>query len=176
MLLTLLLHNPQALGAIVRATPGWVWAILAGLLVLGATQLRDRTAGVTRAAAMPLVMMAFSAWGTWTAFGHTSIGVQVIAAWVFVALVVAALLALGRARGSYDAVRREFRLPGSVVPLLLIAGIFLVKWGVGVEMALQPSRASDAAFAFSVAVVYGVFSGLFAGRAARLWKLAAAQA
>lgn len=172
MLLTLLLHHPQALGAIVRGTPGWVWGLLAGLLVLGATQLRDRTAGLARVALMPAVMVAFSALGTWSAFGHTAIGVQVIAAWVVVALAVAALLALGRAQGSYDAARREFRLPGSVVPLLLIAAIFLVKWGVGVEMALQPSRAGDAAFAFSVAIVYGVFSGLFAGRAARLWKLA----
>lgn len=172
MLLTLLLHNPQALGAVVRGTPSWVWALLTGLLVLGATQLRDRTAGIARVASMPVVMTAFSAWGTWSAFGRTPIGVEVIAAWVLVAAAVAALLALGRARGSYDAARREFRLPGSAVPLLLIAGIFLVKWGVGVEMALQPAVAGDAAFAFSVAVVYGVFSGLFAGRAARLWKLA----
>lgn len=172
MLLTLLLHNPQALGAIVRGTPGWVWALLAALLVLGATQLRDRTAGLARAALMPLGMTAFSAWGTWSAFGHTGLGVGVIAAWLLAAAAVAALLAPGRAQGSYDAVRREFRLPGSVVPLLLIAGIFLVKWCVGVEMAFQPTLAGDAAFAFSVAAVYGVFSGLFAGRAARLWKLA----
>jgi hypothetical protein len=173
MLLTLLLHNPQALAAIVRGTPSWVWGLLAGLLVLGATQLRDRTAGLARVALMPAVMVAFSALGTWSAFGRTPIGAAVVAAWLLTAAAVAAVLALGRGQGSYDASRREFRLPGSVVPLLLIAGIFLVKWGVGVEMALQPSHAGDAAFALSVAVVYGVFSGLFAGRAARLWKLAA---
>ncbi|HEY1228239.1 MAG TPA: DUF6622 family protein [Ramlibacter sp.] len=171
MLLTLVLHNPQAVISIVRGTPSWVWALLAGLLVLGATQLRDRTAGVARVALMPVVMIAFSALGTWSAFGRTSIGFAVVAAWLLVAASVAALVALGRAQGSYDAARREFRLPGTVVPLLLIAGIFLVKWSVGVEMALQPSVASEALFAFPVAIVYGIFSGLFAGRAARLWKL-----
>ncbi|WP_427911622.1 DUF6622 family protein [Ramlibacter sp. MMS24-I3-19] len=171
MLLTLLLHQPQALGGIVRATPVWVWALLAGLMLLGATQLRDRTAGLVRVAAMPVAMVVFSAWGTWSAFGRTSAGVAVIAAWVLVAAAVAALLALGRAQGSYDPARRQFHLPGTAVPMLLIGAIFLVKWCVGVEMALRPGVAADAAFAFPVAIVYGVFSGLFAGRTARLWKL-----
>lgn len=173
MLLTLLLHNPAALAAIVRGTPTWVWGLLAGLLALGATQLRDRTASLVRVALMPIAMTLFSASGTWSTFGRTANGIEVLGASLLVAAAVAGLLALGHAPGRYDPARREFHLPGSVVPLLLIAAIFLVKWGVGVEMAMQPRLAADAAFAFSIAAVYGVFSGLFAGRAARLWKLAA---
>jgi hypothetical protein len=87
---------------------------------------------------------------------------------------VTALVAPGRpAAGSrYDPATRSFRLPGTLVPLFLILGIFLTKYGVGVELAMQPRLAADASFAFGVAAVYGLFNGLFAGRAARLLRLA----
>ena len=38
--------------------------------------------------------------------------------------------------------------------------------------ALQPALAREAGFALKVAALYGAFSGLFALRAARLWRLA----
>ena len=57
-----------------------------------------------------------------------------------------------------------YALPGSVVPLLLIMGIFLTKYAVGVATAMQPALRAEVAFAMPVAVLYGVFSGLFAGR------------
>jgi hypothetical protein len=63
-------------------------------------------------------------------------------------------------------------MPGSVVPLLLILGIFMTKWLVGVQLAIVPRLAADVGFALPVAALYGVFTGLFAGRAARLWRLA----
>jgi hypothetical protein len=172
MLFTLLLHHPLAIGAVLRGTPLWVWGLLAGLVVLGATQLRDRTASLVRVSLVPVAMTGFSAWGTWSAFGGSAVGAQVIGVWLLVATAMAAVLAPQRAVASYDHARREYRLPGSVVPLLLIVGIFLVKWTVGVELAMQPARAGDAHFALSMAAVYGVFSGLFIGRAARLWRLA----
>lgn len=172
MLLNIALHQPQMLGTIVRATPTWVWGLLAGLLALGASQLRDRTAGLARMSLMPVGMTAFSAWGTVAAFGSSPLLGWVLALWLGVAATVAAALAPGRAAAQYDAARREYRLPGSVVPLLLITGIFLVKWCVGVEMAMQPAVVREAAFALPVAAVYGVFNGLFVGRALRLWGLA----
>jgi hypothetical protein len=58
------------------------------------------------------------------------------------------------------------------VPLLLMMGIFFTKYGVGVTLALHPGMRHDASFALAIPVLYGVFSGVFAGRAVRLWKLA----
>ena len=49
--------------------------------------------------------------------------------------------------------------------------IFLTKYFVGVELALQPAQARDGGFALQIAALYGVFNGLFAARALRLWKL-----
>jgi hypothetical protein len=172
MLYDILLHHPEALGAMIRGTPAWVWGLLAGLIALGASQLRDRTASLLRVSLLPLGMTALSAWGVWSAFGHTAIGAEVLAVWIGVAVAVTAAVAPGRASATFDPSRREYRIPGSVVPLLLILGIFMTKWLVGVQLAILPRLAADAGFALPVAALYGVFSGLFAGRAARLWRLA----
>ena len=55
---------------------------------------------------------------------------------------------------------------------LLWLGIFLTKYIVGVELALQPALEHDTGVALQVAVLYGVFNGVFTARAARLWRLA----
>ena len=36
---------------------------------------------------------------------------------------------------------------------------------------MQPAQAHDGAFAMQIAALYGAFSGLFAARALRLWRL-----
>ena len=51
-------------------------------------------------------------------------------------------------------------------------GIFLVKYVVGVELALQPPLAHDNDVALQVALVYGAFNGVFAARTGRLLRLA----
>jgi hypothetical protein len=56
--------------------------------------------------------------------------------------------------------------------MLLILGIFLTKYGVGITLAMQPGMARDGLFTLAVGGLYGLFSGIFAGRAARLWRLA----
>lgn len=172
MLIALITHHPEALGAIVRGTPGWVWALAAGLLAVGASQLRDRRASLARVTVMPVAIAGFSAWGTASAFGASSVLPQLMAVWLAATVAVALLVRLGRTDARYDAATRTVHLPGSVVPLLLIAKVFLLKWGVGVELAMDPQRVADAGFALSVAAAYGVASGIFLGRAARLWALA----
>jgi hypothetical protein len=172
MLIQLLANHPQAIGPIVRNTPIWVWALLAGLLALGLSQLRDRNASLVRVTSMPIGMTVFSAWGTLSAFGASPLLPQVMTAWIGAAAVVAALLGLLPSPARYDAARRSYALPGSVVPLLLIAGIFLLKYGVGVELAMAPQLATDGQYALVVAGLYGAFSGVFLGRATGLWRLA----
>jgi hypothetical protein len=51
-------------------------------------------------------------------------------------------------------------------------GIFFTKYAVGATLAMHPEIRHDAAFALAVPLMYGLFSGIFAGRALRLWKLA----
>ncbi|MBE7369018.1 DUF6622 family protein [Ramlibacter pallidus] len=172
MLLQLVTDHPGAIVPILRNTPAWVWVLLAGLLALGIGQLRDRTASLARVSLLPAAMTVFSVWGTFSALAASPHAAGAAAAWLGAAAIAFGLLAPGRAAAQFDPVRRSYRLPGSVVPLLLIVGIFLVKYGVGVELAMAPRRIEEAPFAWTVAALYGAFTGLFVGRAWRLWRLA----
>jgi hypothetical protein len=172
MLLQLVANHPEAIGSILRRTPIWVWGLLAGLLALGISQLRDRTAGLARVSLLPLAMTIFSVSGMFSAFGGSPHLAGAIAAWLIAAAITFAVLAPGRAAAQFDPVRRSYRLPGSVVPLLLIVGIFLVKYVVGVELAMAPRLMQDTQYVLIVAALYGAFTGVFLGRASRLWRLA----
>lgn len=172
MVLQLLANHPEAFVQILRNTPVWVWGLLAGLLVLGISQLRDRTAGLLRVSMLPVVMTLFSVSGTVSALGGTPQRALSIAAWLIAAVLAFALATRGRHAAHYDPARRLYVLPGSAVPLLLIVGIFLVKYGVGVDLAMAPQLVQDTSYALCVAALYGAFTGVFVGRAARLWRLA----
>jgi hypothetical protein len=56
--------------------------------------------------------------------------------------------------------------------MLLILAVFLMKYGVGVQLAMEPRLARDAGFAFAVTALYGLLSGLFAARGLRVLRLA----
>lgn len=176
MLLQIATHQPEMLLTIVQRTPPWVWGVLAALLLLGASQMRPRNAGLQRVFALPVGMAAFSIVSLAAAFGSAVPAPALAAAWVLAGATVAGLGLWLRPRPPagtrYDAAQRHFSLPGSAVPLLLILALFLTRYVVNVELALQPALARDAGFALQVAALYGAFSGLFALRAARLWRLA----
>lgn len=172
MLLQLVANHPEALGPILRNTPSWVWGLLAGLLGLGLSQLRERTAGLARVSLLPAAMTLFSVWGTFSALGGSPHLAGAVAAWLIAAAMAGLLVARGPAAAQFDPVQRSYRLPGSFVPLLLIVGVFLVKYVVGADLAMAPRLVEDTRYVLSVAALYGAFTGVFVGRASRLWRLA----
>lgn len=176
MLIDLLSHQPQAIGAIVRSTPSWVWGLLAGLVALGATQLRERTASRLRVLAMPVAMTAYSAYGVISAFGSAGHVAWALGCWAATAALSACLLVVidpcAPRKARFDATTGNYHLPGSVVPLLLILAVFLTKYAVGIELALRPQAAALLDFAIPVCLMYGLFNGMFAARTVRLHLLA----
>ncbi|HOB65882.1 DUF6622 family protein [Ottowia sp.] len=179
MLLTqLLAEHPEAAADIVRHTPLWVAGVLAGLTVLGLSATRTRVVHLNRLLLMPLVMGALALWGVQSAFDASGRLTELLALW---AACYAAMLAIGTrlsppAGAAYELATRSFRLPGSWVPLGLILAVFLMKYGIGVQLALEPSLARDAGFAFAVTALYGLLSGVFAARSLCVLKLARAAA
>lgn len=152
-------------------TPKWVYVLFATLLWLGAKQLIANTVTLGRVTVMPVVMTGLSVYGVTSAFGDS---ILALLAWAAAALVLLTFV-LRRALPAstrYDEASRKFHVAGSAVPLLLLMGIFCTKYVVGVVLALHPEVRHDATFALAIPLLYGAFSGIFAGRAVRLWKLA----
>jgi hypothetical protein len=159
---------------IVSNTPKWVFVLFAALLWLGLNQLLTRKIGLARVTLLAVGMAGFSLFGTVSAFAGVP---SALLAWLTAAAAVFALV-VNRplpAGTQYEAASRRFTLPGSAVPLALMMGIFFTKYAVGVTLALQPALAREAAFALGLSALYGAFSGVFAARAARLWRLVLAQ-
>jgi hypothetical protein len=173
MLIQMLVHQPQMLGPIVKNTPLWVWGLLAALVALGLSQVRARTASPARIVLMPAAMTALSIWGTLSAFGQSLQFGSVQLAWIAAASLSLALVApmAAPAGTRYDASSGRFHLPGSWVPMLLILAIFTVRYVVNVELAMQPALAQDDRYTLVTSALYGLFSGIFIGRAVRMWRL-----
>ena len=160
---------------IITHTPIWVWSILVVLLWVGLKQTLPRSVSLRRIAVLPLVMVSLSLAGTVTAFGAAN---HALLAWGAGAAIAAAVVMTRDLPQTthYNAWTQQFQMPGSWTPLVLMMGIFVTKYAAGVALAMQPDLARDALFSQSIGALYGGFSGVFAGRALRLWRLAASQA
>ena len=81
-----------------------------------------------------------------------------LAAWTLSLLVLlgARWRATTRPGTAYDPASRQFTVPGSALPLLTMLAVFLLKYGIGVELAMQPALRHDAFFALSTAAGYGL--------------------
>lgn len=152
-------------------TPFWVWGLLAGLLVIGFSQSRNSTVGLRRVIVLPLGMGALSLHSTLSTFGASPLA---LGSWLATASVL--MLAVSQlpvpAGARYDSASRQFQLPCSWIPMALIMDIFLTKYAVGVSLAMHPELKSQTNFSLVIVMLYGLFSGIFTGRAVRLLRLA----
>jgi len=174
MLLTQLLsEHPEAIIDIVRQTPTWVGALLAALLWLGFSATRDRDAPILRLVLLPVAMTGLALWGVESAFSATGHLAELLVLWCagFALVLRPGLRAAVPAGTTWNADTRRFHLPGSWVPMGLILMVFLMKYGLRVQLAMEPALAHDLGFALAVTAVYGLLSGFFAARTARLLRL-----
>lgn len=155
---------------ILANTPPWVWGLLLALLLLGYSQTRERRVGLRRILILPLVMTGLSLQGTLASFGGAP---AVVLAWLVASGVTVGLLARrpAPAAARYDAGTGLFHLPGSWLPMLLILCIFVMKYAVGVTLAMRPELARVVEFSVALAALFGACSGVFVARAWRLWNL-----
>ena len=154
---------------ILEHTPHWVWAMLAALLALGWMQTRPRAVRAWQLATLPLALAGLGLGSLIPALPQVP---WAIAAW---ALSMALAMRVGRrwlqpVGARWDAQAQRMHLPGSWLPMLLLAIIFPLKYGVGVYTALFPVQALAPGFVSTAAIVSGLLGGLLAGRA---WALVA---
>lgn len=156
---------------IITRTPFWVWVLLALLVFLGYQQTKSRTIGLRRVAIIPIILTALSIYGTLSAFGRSP---EIMLAWLASATLLATTVWLTPLpTGSrFDNKTRQLYVIGSWVPMTLMMGIFANKYVVGVALSMQPELAQNSTFVLAFSALYGAFSGVFIGRAVRLWRLA----
>lgn len=156
---------------ILSNTPLWVWALLLALVWLGASQAVWRVVSLGRVLRVAIALTCFSLYGVLSSFGGSA---AALAAWLGSALLAAWMtLRLPLAEGTrYLARQRAFEVPGSLAPLGLMLGVFALKYAVGVMMGMHAAPTVHPLFAPAVGLIYGGFSGVFIGRAARLLGLA----
>jgi hypothetical protein len=159
------------LSQIISNTPKWVFVLFFVLLALGILQMRTSTKSRSRVLILPIILIILSIAGVISAFG---LGAMPMIAWAAGYFALAALIRYGLSSkgNSYDASTKKFTVAGSSTPLVLMMGIFFLKYFVGASMAMKAGFTTDANFPVVVSLLYGVFSGVFAGRALRLMKLA----
>lgn len=155
---------PSMLADILRHTPIWVWAVLAGLVRLGRWQMRDREVSRLRVVVLPLAMLAWSLASAASLFGAQA---GVAGAWalgVIVALGIGHLLPLRPTDG-------RLILRGSLWPLAGMLAIFALRYAANVALAIQPSLAAGA-MGPTMSLLLGALSGGFAARAVRSLRAA----
>jgi hypothetical protein len=152
---------------ILTHTPLWVFGLFFGLVYLGYVQSRTRQVSRNRLIVLPIAMLAWSLYSVWSTFdAHLT----ALAAW---ACAWGAVVAIGLVRGpsrsaSYDATTAQFTVAGSWLPLALMMGIFFFKYAVAVAHAVKPGVLDSTTAVAMVSATYGLFSGLFMGRAVRV--------
>jgi hypothetical protein len=155
---------------ILTHTPIAVWAVLAALVLLGLRQTRTQTMSATRVWLVPAVVGAASLAGALRGFAGAG------------ELLTGACWAVGAALGfasnrSLDLPRRvsanadgSFTIGGSIAPLLLFVGVFMVRYVVNVALAISPALASNPTAAAAAAIAYGFTTGLLAARSRKIWS------
>ena len=153
----------QNLSIILSHIPTWVWAILAFIVVMGFIQSRDQRMSRQRLMILPLVWLAFGAWGVKNSFG---LGLDTLAAWGVGLVLSLRLVKLSGWPGGarFDVETQRYFVPGSWLPLGLMLGIFVAKFALGMSLGFHPELASNSVFAISFSALFGTLSGVFLGR------------
>ena len=160
----------QILTQILRGTPGWVFLLFAGLLVLGYLQSKPREIAPLRLGILPLALGAFALSRVLGTFGA-----QPLALALWGAGIAAALLANRAwkqpAGARWSAESGKFHVPGSWIPLALMMAMFFARYALAVSQAMQPALVASAGFVAAVSFGLGLLSGTFLARALWVWSL-----
>ena len=156
--------------AILLQTPHWVWGVLAALAVVGFKQTLPRRRSLGSSTTLPLLMAFLSLYGVMSAFSRQPLA---LAAWVAGGAVTLLLAQTLRVWGEIRWLpqERSVLMPGSWLPLVLLLGLFAIKFAVGVALSMTPGLAVDAAFAGFAGLAYGAFSGVFLARTLAVWRV-----
>ncbi len=155
--------------SILQHTPHWVWWLLAALISLGVSQMQPQQRTLRAATAIPVAMTALSLYGVVSVFAAQPIALAARAAAMLAAFAMSHAAGIG-SKARWLAAEQRLLVPGSWVPLMLMLGLFIIRFGANVALAIHPDLSVDGLFAGSVSFAYGAFSGIFLARGFAMWR------
>jgi hypothetical protein len=151
---------------IVSHTPAYVWAILAFLLYRGVAASADRVTSYRSLFILPALMLALGLQSIASGFGLDgwpgAFWLMGAALGCWLAWTLSGELAITADRAAGTILQR-----GSWLPLVLMLTIFCSKYAVAVACAMQSELRQSLTFALPVCLLFGLFNGIFIGRAMR---------
>ena len=156
----------ETASAVVRHTPPWVFAILAFLILTGVQALRARVVPLWRLFLVPAI---FIVWGIAGVIQRSATDPALALDWL-AALATGAAIGwfATRLRGlSFDRARNIVGMPGSPIPLIRNASIFIARYGLAVATAFAATATARASLITLDVAVAGLMTGYFLGWLAR---------
>jgi len=155
-------------------TPSWVYALLGGLCVLGLMQTRTRAVPLWLALVLPAAMLVLSLSGV---VQYVGLWLPALLAWVLSVAAFTWLLSRAAKRDTtrYEPGSGKFVMAGSWMPLLVILGIFCVRYAMGVARAMELEVVRDHNVQLAVSLILGALSGFFLSRGLLIWRSHAAR-
>jgi hypothetical protein len=151
---------------IIANTPPWVLLLFIALLYRGYLQTKPHQVSARRLVTVPTVLVGFSFYSAYSAFGLNH-----IAAMAWGAGFLSSLLWIYRRSSAeaarFDAALQTYAVPGSWLPFVLMMAMFFTKYAVTVSLIREPALHDSAIFILLTSLVFGALSGAFAGRALR---------
>ncbi|MCA0401034.1 MAG: hypothetical protein LCH38_09485 [Proteobacteria bacterium] len=150
---------------IIARTPLWVWAILLVLIILGFSQSRSRELRRIVLILPALGFAGYSLSGVLRSFSGSSLA---IAAWL---ATFAAVLAVARpsartsAKSALRAPLGRVTVAGSLMPLTLYLGIFMINYALNVLKATNAALLAQSAAPAGFGATLGLLSALLFHRA-----------
>lgn len=153
----------SAIIEILMYTPGWVFWLLAGLVILGLWQTRARQVSLPIAFIMPTYMLIYSFTG---ALDSAGLNIIAIISWLLAAAFTTALSLILMNKNSviFDLSKRKLLIKGSYWPLLIILGMFFTRFILGVTVGMELKIIRHTYFYTMVALALGSWSGYFIAR------------
>lgn len=148
---------------LLQKTPIWVYLLFIALLIFGLKQRRDREASLGSLLLLPTAMLVYSLFDMSI---NLKGGSYPLLLWLTgIALACTSTLLFLRPTGlKHNRATRKIFVPGSWTPLIIIMGIFLVKYVQGAITALSPELTISHPFIWTFSFFNGVFFGFFTGR------------
>jgi hypothetical protein len=155
---------------VIAHTPPYVWVILLFITLLGLRQVVNHVVTTRRLTLVPVVLGAYSLWGTAAAFGPR---VEVLALWATgMALAVAVNQPLAWPQEVQHLGDGRYAVQGSVWPLITMWAVFGVRYVTTVTLLMHPHWARGSSFGLAMPLVYGVLSGVLLARSLRILRSA----